>query len=247
MGEKYYSWEVINQKVVLKQTDKSVFDYNQTGIPIEIRSFWDAEGLKKGERVDLCLSYKRKLYPAYIQMENSSRLRTKLFWTRELIRCIHHESEFPYMRFEKKEKGIYYMDLIYERNTNDAVIDDDVKWYEVVRNAPGGLEGRAITYFTTKYERNPKNRKAAIKIHGLRCKVCGFDFQERYGILGEGFIEIHHVKPLSSLNEVVEINPETDLRPVCSNCHRMIHRIKGKVYSLEELKSIIQENTKEEQ
>jgi len=50
MGEKYYSWEVINQKVVLKQTDKSVFDYNQTGIPIEIRSFWDAEGLKKGRK-----------------------------------------------------------------------------------------------------------------------------------------------------------------------------------------------------
>jgi 5-methylcytosine-specific restriction protein A len=39
--------------------------------------------------------------------------------------------------------------------------------------------------------------------------------------------------------DTVEINPETDLIPVCANCHRMIHRRHDEVLSIEELKAII--------
>ncbi|MFL0361669.1 HNH endonuclease [Pseudobacillus sp. 179-B 2D1 NHS] len=52
-------------------------------------------------------------------------------------------------------------------------------------------------------------------------------------------MEVHHVKPLSTIGEEVVIDPEKDLAPVCSNCHRMIHRRKDDVLSIEELKSLI--------
>lgn len=247
MGEKYYSWEIINSMVAIKRTDKSVFDYSQTGIPIKMRSFWNVQNLDRGQILVVRLFYKGKAYNAHIQMENSPRLRTKLLWPKELTQKMHSEDGFPLMRFEKRGNNAYYVDFIYETQWEESQLGSEDIWYEVSIDNTMGLEGKMVVFFTSKYERNAKNRREAIKIHGLRCKVCGFDFQEMYGDLGKDFIEIHHIKPLASLEgESVMINPETDLRPVCSNCHRMIHRRTGKVYSIEELKAIVKENTNEE-
>ena len=102
-----------------------------------------------------------------------------------------------------------------------------------------GTEGRRIDYYTTRYERKKKNRDAAIAIHGLKCQCCGFDFQEKYGELGKGFIEVHHTVPLASRTEEIEVNPETDLVCLCSNCHRMVHRKKDSIVSVEELRNIM--------
>ncbi|MED4046764.1 HNH endonuclease, partial [Priestia aryabhattai] len=66
----------------------------------------------------------------------------------------------------------------------------------------------------------------------------GFNFEEVYGERGRDFIEIHHIKPLSSLKEAVAINPKTDLVPLCANCHRMIHRRKNEVLTVEQLKAL---------
>ncbi|WP_416434875.1 EVE domain-containing protein [Priestia megaterium] len=101
-----------------------------------------------------------------------------------------------------------------------------------------GIEGIKKSYHVNKYERDPKNRKKAIEIHGLNCYVCGFNFEEVYGERGRDFIEIHHIKPLSSLKEAVAINPKTDLVPLCANCHRMIHRRKNEVLTVEQLKAL---------
>ncbi len=57
----------------------------------------------------------------------------------------------------------------------------------------------------------------------LRCEICGFSFIEKYGGIGDGFIEAHHIIPLSAL-EATTITRENDLILVCSNCHRMLHR-----------------------
>lgn len=106
----------------------------------------------------------------------------------------------------------------------------------------GFSEGKKKIYYSTKYERNYKNREAAIRIHGTKCMVCGFDFEEKYGELGKGYIEVHHIKPLSELDEEIVVNPETDLICVCSNCHRMLHRFKSYIVSVESLKQIIEAN-----
>ncbi|MDM5187565.1 HNH endonuclease [Bacillus sp. DX4.1] len=52
-------------------------------------------------------------------------------------------------------------------------------------------------------------------------------------------MEVHHLKPLSTIGEEVAINPKEDLVPVCSNCHRMIHRRKDNVLTVEELRTIV--------
>ena len=103
-------------------------------------------------------------------------------------------------------------------------------------------EGRRIWYYTTRYERSPRNRAEAIRIHGTKCQVCEFDFSEVYGEIGEGFIEVHHITPLSSKNAVVPIDPATDLVCLCSNCHRMIHKAPNGVYSVDELRSLIHDH-----
>ncbi|QNF31064.1 HNH endonuclease [Metabacillus sp. KUDC1714] len=100
-------------------------------------------------------------------------------------------------------------------------------------------EGAVKEYFGKRYERSIENRRKAIELHGFSCVVCDFNFEETYGERGKDFIEVHHVKPLSTIKGEVEVNPVTDLVPVCSNCHRMIHRKKDQVLTIDELKGIL--------
>ena len=72
--------------------------------------------------------------------------------------------------------------------------------------------------------------------------ICGFDFGQKYGELGKGYIEVHHIKSLATLEQEVVINPETDLICVCENCHRMLHRFKNYIVTVEELKYIVEDN-----
>lgn len=89
------------------------------------------------------------------------------------------------------------------------------------------FEGNVL-YRLHKYrERNQKVvkdlKKDAMKRGELKCQACGFDFSERYGDVGRGFIECHHSTPLSEYESNTETKTE-DLVLVCSNCHRMLHR-----------------------
>ena len=57
--------------------------------------------------------------------------------------------------------------------------------------------------------------------------------------IGKDYIEVHHKTPLSvNGNEVVytEAEIENALVCICANCHRMIHRQKGVIITVEELK-----------
>lgn len=89
-------------------------------------------------------------------------------------------------------------------------------------------EGQVIYKLHKHFERNQKiNRKKKdqyFKKHGkLDCEICGFDFFEKYGELGKGFIECHHRKPLHEIQAETETKL-SDLALVCANCHRMLHR-----------------------
>ncbi len=57
----------------------------------------------------------------------------------------------------------------------------------------------------------------------LECECCGFDFHAAYGDVGHAFAECHHEVPLAAHNAEYAVTPD-DLRIVCSNCHRMLHR-----------------------
>jgi hypothetical protein len=102
-------------------------------------------------------------------------------------------------------------------------------------------EGSVKQIMVNSYERDTKARQKCIAIHGLICAVCGFNFEEKYGELGKNFIHVHHLKPLSEIQAEYRVDPEKDLRPICPNCHAMLHRRK-KILTIEELKEIIDFN-----
>ncbi|MFU2014808.1 HNH endonuclease [Peribacillus butanolivorans] len=92
-------------------------------------------------------------------------------------------------------------------------------------------------------ERNQKVIKLAKERfkdkHGrLFCEICTFDFYERYGHIGEDFIEGHHTVPVSELEERQKTMIE-DIALVCSNCHKMLHRRRPWLKK-EELKKLLQ-------
>lgn len=99
-------------------------------------------------------------------------------------------------------------------------------------------EGVKKTVTVNSYERNPKARSLCIKQWGCLCTVCNFNFQEIYGDIGSGFIHVHHLTPLSQIGDSYQIDPINDLRPVCPNCHSMLHTSNPPL-SIEQLKEII--------
>ncbi|MDV4344137.1 hypothetical protein HL657_13375 [Methanoculleus sp. YWC-01] len=102
-------------------------------------------------------------------------------------------------------------------------------------------EGRVRTYTSTRAERNPRLRQAAIRIHGYTCAVCEFNFETVYGDWGRCFVEVHHVHPVGELQgKERDVDPAKDLVVLCANCHRMIHRRHGVTLTIDELQSKIQ-------
>jgi len=89
-------------------------------------------------------------------------------------------------------------------------------------------------------ERNSELVKKAKEIGmaidpSLPCEVCGFSYVKKYGSIGEGFIEVHHKKPVADLKPGDKTLIK-DIALICGNCHRMIHSGKNHTLSIEELK-----------
>jgi 5-methylcytosine-specific restriction protein A len=85
-------------------------------------------------------------------------------------------------------------------------------------------EGAVRRVEVNRYERDRRARAACIAHHGTVCSVCGFDFEESYGTLGRGFIHVHHLTEISAVGSAYKVDPIKDLRPICPNCHAMVHR-----------------------
>ena len=104
-----------------------------------------------------------------------------------------------------------------------------IPWYfQEIVNAE---EGKQVTVTHLLYERNrcivnKKKQQAALKGE-LECEICHFNFEKVYGNVGRNFIEAHHIVPLAEAKGLHKTKLE-DLILVCSNCHRMLHRIPSK-------------------
>ncbi|MFW6002578.1 MAG: HNH endonuclease [archaeon] len=144
------------------------------------------------------------------------------------------------------EKVQAFEDLLVKKFKYDTIIEF---LHENTSSEPRSNKRSSFKYFDEdriveegkiQYTQN-KTRKRSAKLRSvaiehfknnegkLKCSICGFDFEEKYGELGKDFIEIHHVKPIYSysdedtkqlLSKILD-----KLMPVCSNCHRMIHRM----------------------
>lgn len=118
-----------------------------------------------------------------------------------------------------------------------------VLWRFTGEEAPNGggpalKEGGKTEKRVTVVERNPTARRECLKHFGTTCAVCSMSFADKYGAIGAGFMHVHHLTLVSSLPEETEVDPVKDLRPVCPNCHAMLHRVKPPL-SIEALKGML--------
>lgn len=102
------------------------------------------------------------------------------------------------------------------------------------RNAKTRERSRQLTNIAMKHFR---------KNGVIPCIVCTFDFLNFYGERGRDYIEIHHTHPIheheiNGEQHAVETVLQT-LAPLCSNCHRMVHRKRDQILSVQELKALI--------
>lgn len=102
-------------------------------------------------------------------------------------------------------------------------------------------EGATSYVSVTRYERNPFARKACLEHYGYTCIICDFNFEKFYGEVGKGLIHVHHLFEISSQKSEHKIDPIIDLRPVCPNCHAIIHRKKPS-YTIEEIRKMVKLN-----
>lgn len=102
------------------------------------------------------------------------------------------------------------------------------------------VEGALERVTVNRYERDPQARAACIRHYGAKCVVCDSDFAAIYGDIGRGFIEVHHLVAIASRKRQYVVNPVKDLRPVCPNCHRMLHA-GSKPPSIDELRRVVED------
>jgi len=144
------------------------------------------------------------------------------------------DSAFKLIRSGNYESLIRLHSAISSGESIQNIIKEDIE--------PTAVEGKSFLAVHMRYERNNsfirKIKEEAIKSDPfLRCEACEFSFFENFGELGKGFIEAHHLNPLST-SKGERITTRKDIALLCSNCHKMIHR-GNPVFTLEELKNIM--------
>jgi len=142
---------------------------------------------------------------------------------------------------EAAKEGFYWIlrpelkDALCELNATEGALSAE----ELYLNSDENLyEGAKMRIYVNCYERNNIARELCLKYYGSVCYICGFDFEETYGEVGRNVIHVHHLKPLYEIGESYCVDPINDLRPVCPNCHAIIHR-KNPPFSIDEVMALI--------
>jgi 5-methylcytosine-specific restriction enzyme A len=147
-------------------------------------------------------------------------------------------------------RGPFYFDIQNAESIREDIYPWIKRFYALIlsllplemeeRSIRSENEGTVLEATVKRYERSKINRVACIEINGVKCKVCDFNFSSRYGDIGEGFIHVHHITPLSAMGGSYVLDPTTDLIPVCPNCHAMLHKTSPPLL-VEELKEILRD------
>jgi 5-methylcytosine-specific restriction enzyme A len=113
-------------------------------------------------------------------------------------------------------------------------------WRRITRQDPAAgaavsstltaVEGIASEALRLLRSRNVGIREAKIARHRaanagrLPCEIpgCGFDFAAEYGIAGQDYAQVHHLKPIAEGERKTTLR---ELIVVCANCHVMLHRL----------------------
>lgn len=99
-------------------------------------------------------------------------------------------------------------------------------------------EGAVTRVLVNAYERSVAGRDRCIEYYGSRCFICQFDFGKTYGEVARGYIHVHHLKALADIGAEYIVDPIADLRPVCPNCHAVLHR-RDPPYTVDEVRALL--------
>jgi hypothetical protein len=114
-----------------------------------------------------------------------------------------------------------------------ALIPEEIvkpSWYK---------EGACRRVSVNAYERDERARRQCIEHHGTGCCICGFNFAACYGKEAKDYIHVHHLRPLSEAGGEYVLDPIEDLRPVCPNCHAVLH-LGGRCRTIEEVQRLLE-------
>jgi hypothetical protein len=139
-------------------------------------------------------------------------------------------------KFTKDQESDKRFELLVHKSVIATLKNKPIKEVDTSENQEEFDEGFTKEIIFEVKSRNSKLVSNARIKYGTKCTVCEFDFGVVYGLHGAGFIELHHLYPISEGRRKSTID---DLRPVCANCHRMLHRGK-QLLSIDRLKKIIQ-------
>lgn len=145
----------------------------------------------------------------------------------ELSRALKFYSEFLQSKFFPQPKAPK------QRKAKNAVQEEEPAAHTEKKLATTTRTPRIVEREETEGERkhvefershrNPILRRRCIERWGYCCQVCGIDMEQIYGELGKDFIEVHHLKPISTYDESRPDDYVDNLVPLCPNCHAMIH------------------------
>lgn len=141
-------------------------------------------------------------------------------------------------RFQVEYRDLTNAKVELEKIWRDLVSSFDFSTAEEVNSDKDLYEGTVYQITVNAYERNPEARLKCISHYGSICFICGFNFGKIYGNVGEGIIHVHHLTPLSTIGAEYKVDPIKDMRPVCPNCHVMIHK-KDPPLSVEKVKEMV--------
>ena len=130
-------------------------------------------------------------------------------------------------------EALEHLGLVKLDNQTDLTSDEQ-RWLR---------EGKVSRIVTNTYERNPTARRLCIAHYGTSCSICDFSFGNVYGDDFDDFIHVHHLTELAEIGEAYDVDPIRDLRPVCPNCHAIIHQ-RRPAYSIQEVKDFTSRNSK---
>lgn len=148
--------------------------------------------------------------------------------------------EGKYEEYEYLNSG--YFDIKAQAKANENLLTNKDNCHFIPEEEI--FEGKLTTTNSKTRKRSAKLRKYAFekfKISGqIKCSICGFDFEKTYGNFGKDYIELHHINPVSVYEEYGQIanleEASKNLVPLCSNCHKILHRNN---ITMEELKEVV--------
>lgn len=194
----------------------------------------------------------RRIFNLFLDVKNISNKNQKTYCIKTFKVCDYQDDEDITTIKNKVEMGLN--DIIANQIPIFQKEFEDL-WREIIRdNFPNLLgngvdskgifsserytEGALTQIIVNKYERNIKARQKCLEVYGYTCRICNENLEDKYGELGKEFIHVHHIIPLNEIKEEYDLDPLTDLIPICPNCHAIIHR-KNPAYTPDEIKAIL--------